>query len=75
MIAKGGGVQGSEPDQTPVALSHGEIVVHPEDVRRIGGGNLHRGHRILDAFVMHRRKRDIKTLKELKPPVGAKTKK
>jgi hypothetical protein len=68
---RAGGVSG-QGEGTPVALSHGEYVVHPEHVVRIGGGNLRRGHRILDQFVIHMRKHQIKTLKSLPGPVGAK---
>ena len=78
--AKGGDVQGgSEGAPTPVALSHGEVVVFPEDVkmfaRHFGGtDDLKYGHRILDEFVMMERKRQIAKLKSLPPPVGAKKK-
>lgn len=69
--AKGGDVQGNgEP--VPVALSHGEFIVMPEHVTRIGGGNLKQGHRNLDAWVQLERKNQIKKLKGLPPPVGAK---
>lgn len=74
MEVKKGGELPNPKTELPVALSHGEIVVSPENVRRIGGGDLKRGHRILDEFVMHRRKKDIKTLQNLKPPVGMKRK-
>lgn len=72
--AKGGGVQGKgiTGQRIPVALSDGEILVSPQDVWRIGRGNMKRGHAILDTFVMKARKHHIDTLKKLKPPVGAK---
>jgi hypothetical protein len=71
--AKGGGVQGQvSGTPTPVALSHGEYVVMPEHVVRIGGGDLKRGHRILDQWVQLERKRQIAKLKKLPGPVGAK---
>lgn len=72
--AKGGDVQTGAEDATPVALSHGEFVVEPRDVARLGGGDLKRGHRILDAFVVHVRKKHIDKLKQLPGPVGAKKK-
>lgn len=74
--AKGGGVQGkgATGKLTPVALSHGEYFVAPEHVMRIGGGNLKSGHRILDHWVQLERERQIKKLKALPPPVGAKKK-
>ena len=70
-VAKGGGVQ-SGKGETPVALSHGEYVIHPEQVAAIGGGDHKRGTRILDHFVVGVRKRHIDKLKKLPPPVGAK---
>jgi hypothetical protein len=72
--AKGGGVQDEGGDVTPVALSHGEYVVTPRDVAQLGGGDLKRGHRILDAFVIHVRKKHIAKLQKLPGPVGAKKK-
>ncbi|HUP05452.1 MAG TPA: hypothetical protein VMU19_15745 [Bryobacteraceae bacterium] len=70
---KAGGV-GTAPDhgRVPVALSHGEYQVDPEDVARIGRGNMKLGHAILDQWVQEARKRHIEKLKKLKPPVGAK---
>lgn len=61
--AKGGSVQ-----KIPVMLSHGEMVVAPEDVIRIGSGNLKHGHEVLDAFVLEARKRNIEKLKKLPKP-------
>lgn len=69
--AKGGGVQAGNEPAVPVALSHGEYVVSPEQVAALGGGNVKRGHRILDELVMELRARHIKKLKELKAPVGS----
>lgn len=62
--AKGGGVH----EAIPVMLSHGEMVVKPEDVVRIGGGNLKHGHEVLDAFVLEARRRNIEKLKKLPKP-------
>lgn len=70
-FAADGGDVGGE-DATPVALSHGEFVIRPQDVSQLGGGDLKRGHRILDAFVLHVRKKHIDKLKSLPGPVGAK---
>jgi hypothetical protein len=58
---------GAAPDVDIVAAG-GEYVVSPEKVREIGGGDLDKGHRVLDAWVMSTRKQHIKTLKNLKPP-------
>lgn len=72
--AKGGGVQDGVGGHVDVALSDGEYVVSPEDVAALGGGDMKRGHRILDHLVLELRARHIKKLKELKAPVGAKMK-
>ena len=44
-------------------------MVTPQDVLRIGAGDLKRGHRILDRFVEDERARQIKKLKALPGPV------
>jgi hypothetical protein len=66
--AKGGDIHQGK-GETPVALSHGEYSVSPEDVTRIGGGDMKRGHRILDRWVVEMRRRHIEKLKKLPPPV------
>jgi len=43
-------------------------VVPPHIVEQIGGGDIKRGHQILDEWVMSRRKDHIKTLKGLPGP-------
>jgi hypothetical protein len=53
----------------PVMLSHGEFVVAPEDVEKIGGGDRKRGHKILDRWVMEERGRQVKKLQKLPGPV------
>lgn len=58
---------GQAPDVSIVAAG-GEYVVNPDKVREIGGGDLDRGHQILDSWVLSTRKKHIKTLKGLKPP-------
>jgi hypothetical protein len=70
--AKGGGVQaGGVGGVTPVALSHGEYVVAPEHVLRVGHGSLKRGHAVLDRLVVELRRRHIAKLKALPGPVRA----
>ena len=63
-----GGVAGHDHKPVPVALAGGEFVIHPEDVARVGGGDVKRGHKILDAFVKSKRAETIKTLKKLPNP-------
>jgi len=66
--AKGGKVKGNA-GHVPVLLSHGEYSVSPADVVRIGHGSLKRGHKILDAWVEHQRKKHIAKLRSLPGPV------
>lgn len=66
--AKGGKVKPSGK-AVPVLLSHGEIVVEPRDVMRVGKGDLKRGHRVLDRFVVNERAKHIAKLKSLPGPV------
>lgn len=57
-------------NHTPVdvMLSGGEYVIHPDVVRAIGKGSLKNGHAVLDAYVMHARKKEIETQRKLPPP-------
>jgi len=61
--AEGGGIEAA-----PIVAAGGEYVIHPEDVKRIGGGDMDAGHRELDRFVKLYRKHLIETLKKLPGP-------
>ena len=63
----GGHVSGVIP-ATPIMASAGEFVIPPDEVKRRGGGNLNKGHKILDAWVKDQRGQHIKTLKSLPGP-------
>jgi hypothetical protein len=52
----------------PIVAASGEGVIPRSKVAEIGGGDLERGHSILDAMVSHVRKRTIKTLRKLPKP-------
>lgn len=52
----------------PIVIAGGEFVVSPDDVARLGGGDIERGHQILDRFVGHIRKKTVNTLKKLPGP-------
>ena len=65
-MASGGGV--------PVKLSDGEFVIGPEWVSKIGGGDMEKGHRLIDEWILKMRKAKIAKLKGLPPPVGFKKK-
>lgn len=66
--ARGGTTQPTA-QSVPVLLSHGEFSVTPEQVMRIGKGNLKRGHAILDAWIVKERAKQIAKLKSLPGPV------
>jgi hypothetical protein len=69
--AKGGRMKHGEGEPVDVALSHGEMVLTPEQVRWIGGGDLKKGHARLDKFVKKMRGDTIKKMRKLPGPVGA----
>ena len=71
-FARAGGVHGGSVKPTPVKLSHGEIVISPEHVRMIGGGDEEKGHEAIDRFILAVRKRYAEKLRRLPPPVGSK---
>lgn len=71
--SKGGPVgDGARQEQTPVALSHGEFVVPLEHVKHWGGGDLTKGHKVFDEFVVRMRKHIIEQMKKLPGPVKSK---
>lgn len=59
---------GSIGPPVPIVAAGGEYVVHPDDVSRIGGGNMDRGHKELDTFVKKMRAKTVQTLRKLPPP-------
>jgi hypothetical protein len=65
-VAKAGG--GSVGEAVPIVAASGEMVVPPAKVAEIGGGDVDKGHAILDAFVVHQRKKTIKQLRKLPKP-------
>jgi len=67
-LASGGKTPDEDHEAVPILAAGGEHVVPPDIVKRIGIGNLKRGHEILDDFVVEVRKRNIKDLKNLPKP-------
>lgn len=65
-IATGGSADGGS--KVPIVAAGGEFVIPPDKVREIGGGDIDKGHKILDHWILSTRKKHIKTLKNLKPP-------
>jgi hypothetical protein len=58
----------TDDDHVPIIAAGGEYLIHPDKVKEIGQGDMAKGHKVLDKFVLHTRKEHIKTLKKLKPP-------
>ena len=52
----------------PIVAAGGEYVIHPDDVTRIGGGDMDSGHKILDSFVKKMRAKTVATLQALPGP-------
>lgn len=63
-FASGGAV--GEP--VDIIAAGGEYIVPPEKIAEIGGGDIARGHDVLDEMVKHIRQKSIKTLKKLPGP-------
>ena len=66
-LATGGSAEGHDPG-VPIVAAGGEMVLSPEQVRRVGNGDIDVGHRVLDEFVLRTRKELIKTLQHLPGP-------
>lgn len=66
-----GGATGGDK-RTPVALSDGEFVASPHHSQLWGGGDISRGHRLFDKWVLSLRKAEIEKAKKRPPPVGSK---
>jgi hypothetical protein len=67
-LAKGGNAGGDKGDGVPIVAAGGEYVLHPDQVRHAGGGDLDTGHKVLDEFVKRMRAELVKTLKKLPGP-------
>lgn len=69
-FAEGGPVEGA-PEEVPVRvnLAGGEIVVPPENLMALFGGDLKTAHELMDAWVLTERKKLRKTLAKLPGPV------
>ena len=64
-----GGSRGDEAGgPVPIVVAGGEFVIPPDKVAEIDGGDLKRGHEVLDHWVKTNREKHIKTLKGLPPP-------
>lgn len=66
--SSGGGKGDHAGSPVPIVVAGGEFTIPPEAVAAVGGGDIKRGHKILDAWVLSIRKKHIKTLRGLPPP-------
>lgn len=66
--ARGGKMLG-RGKTTPILGAGGEFMLSPADVRRIGQGDLKRGHDVLDHWVVQKRKEIAKEMLALPGPV------
>lgn len=67
LTAKGKFARGGSGKTLPIVVAGGEVVLSPEQiVRRFG--SLEAGHKALDKWVIQTRKKNIKTLRSLRPP-------
>lgn len=64
--ARGGG---AKQETVPILAAGGEFIIAPEHVARWGNGDIEKGHRELDKFVVETRAKIIKEMAKLKPPV------
>lgn len=65
------GLRDGSNDRVPAMLAGGEYVLTPEQVAVIGRGDVRRGHRVLDHFVVSQRQKIIKQMQKLPGPVKA----
>lgn len=66
MRAAGGDTNNQEP--VKIVAAGGEVVIPPDVVKNLGGGDMNHGHDILDELVKHVRSQTIKDMKNEKPP-------
>ena len=59
---------GGPVDRIPIIAAGGEYHIEPDTVASIGGGDMTKGHNMLDSFVNRVRRHNIKTLKSLPGP-------
>lgn len=65
-FARGGKVAGL--GEVPIVAAGGEYNVPPEVVKRLGGGDVDKGHKLLDQMITRVRGYTAKRLKKLPPP-------
>jgi len=63
-----GKARGGEASGVPIVAAGGEWVIPPHHVEQVGAGDMDRGHRVLDDFVLKIRKEHIGKLEKMAPP-------
>lgn len=71
LVSAGGGRGDDIGHPVDVVVAGGEFTIPPEAVAAVGGGDVKKGHKILDQWVLSIRKKHIKTLRGLPPPAKA----
>jgi hypothetical protein len=66
--AHGGAARSPAGDVIPINASGGEFVIDPAEVARIGDGDISKGHRVLDKWVLILKKDAANTIKKLPGP-------
>ena len=66
--ADGGAIMSGKYRPVPIVAAGGEYVIHPDVVRKLGNGDMGKGHNYLDHFVKYVRQHLIKTLSKLPGP-------
>lgn len=70
-FAGGGGANDNNSPNgslVPIMAAGGEFVLSPDQVMKVGGGDLKKGHETLDTWIKLQRQKHIKTLKNLPGP-------
>ena len=65
-MAAGGPADAGEP--VDIIAAGGEMVIPPDDVLAVGGGDMKEGHRLFDQFVLGARKQIAQRMMRLAPP-------
>ena len=60
--------RGGPAKEVPIIAAAGEHVITPEEVLKIGHGDMNLGHEHLDGWLVEERRKHIKTLKKLPGP-------
>jgi len=60
---------GGAQNGVDIIAAGGEYVISPQQCAAIGGGDIEKGHKILDEFVKQVRAKTVKTLRKLPGPV------